>query len=129
MKSKLSAPKKETRGGEGEGRRGGQLKFFADYNFSMATGFRSRRAGEGGEERERGRALRRVFDALVHCHGNPLALPIAKVSQDPRNRLGRGPRRGWVGQSSPACPILSPVPASPAADALASTRQSQIWPS
>jgi len=32
---------------------GGDLKFFVDCDFSMATGLRNRRAGEGGEERER----------------------------------------------------------------------------
>lgn len=54
----------------------GDLKFFVDYDFSMATGLRNRRAGEGGEERERegmgGRVLRREQAALVYCHGNPL---------------------------------------------------------
>lgn len=120
--------------GEGRGGTGGREGGEGSWNSLRIITFPWQQASEAGGlgrgvRRERGRALRRVFDALVHCHGNLLALPIAKVRQDPRNGLGRGPRRGWAGQSSHACPILSPVPASPAADALVSARQSQIWPS
>lgn len=72
----------------------------------MATCFRNRRAGEGGEEKERSKVPRRerggsaqhwyiAMETLLHWQ------PTAKVSQDPRNGLGRGPRRGWEWQPSP----------------------------
>lgn len=75
----------------------GDLKFFGDFNFSMATGLRNRRAGEGGEEREgkKGRAPRRERATLVHCHGNPLASAANCQSQSASQKWAQ--RGAWEG--------------------------------
>lgn len=107
LKSKLLTSKKPLQQVEGD------LKFFGDFNFSMATGLRNRRAGEGGEEREgkKGRAPRRERAALVHCHGNPLASAANCQSQSASQKWAQ--RGAWEGLGWGVGTITWPTPRVP----------------